>query len=115
MIRLAPSSTRTDTLLPYTTLFRSTGVKGEYTRTSSSKFLPTILTEFNAGKLLADVVQAPLPMLEILKQKGVLGPYRSPSTAGYPDWATKDEHITLFGIEYVSYLYNTDQDRKSVV
>src|SRR3546814_2514482 len=47
-------------------------------------------------------------MLEILKEKGVLAPYRSPSTAGYPDWATKDEHITLFGIEYVSSLYNTD-------
>lgn len=87
---------------------KETGVKGEYTRTSSSKFLPTILTEFNAGKLLADVVQAPLPMLEILKEKGVLAPYRSPATAGYPEWATKDEYITLFGIEYVSYLYNTD-------
>lgn len=85
-----------------------TGVKGLYTRTSSSKFVPTILTEFNAGKLMADVIQAPLPMLELLKEKGVLAPYRSPSAAGYPDWAVKDEHITLFGIEYVSYLYNTD-------
>lgn len=85
-----------------------TGVKGEYTRTSSSKFVPTILTEFNAGKLLADVIQAPLPMLELLKEQGVLAPYRSPAAAGYPDWAVKDDAITLFGIEYVSYLYNTD-------
>lgn len=85
-----------------------TGVKGEYTRTSSSKFLPTILTEFNAGKLMADVIQAPRPMLQLLKEQGVLAPYRSPAADGYPDWAVQDEYITLFGIEYVSYLYNTD-------
>lgn len=85
-----------------------TGVKGEYTRTSSSKFIPTVLTEFNAGKLQADVIQAPRPMLELLKEKGVLASYRSPAAAGYPDWATKDDAITLFGIEYVSYLYNKD-------
>lgn len=85
-----------------------TGIQGQYTRTSSSKFIPTIVTEFNAGKLLADVVQAPLPMLELLKEHGVLAPYRSPAAAGYPDWATKNDAITLFGIEYVSYLYNTD-------
>ncbi len=85
-----------------------TGVKGEYTRTSSTKFLPTILTEFDAGKLQADVIQAPRPMLELLKEKGVLAPYRSPAAAGYPDWATEDDSITLFGIEYVSYLYNKD-------
>ncbi len=90
-----------------------TGIKGEYTRTSSSKFLPTILTEFNAGKLMADVIQAPQPMLELLKEKGVLAPYRSPAAAGYPDWAVKDEYITLFGIEYVSYLYNTDHVKKA--
>ena len=90
-----------------------TGVKGEYTRTSSSKFLPTILTEFDAGKLLADVIQAPQPMLELLKEKGVLAPYRSPAAEGYPDWATKDEHITLFGVEYVSYLYNTDHVKQA--
>ncbi len=85
-----------------------TGIEGQYTRTSSSKFVPTILTEFNAGKLLADVIQAPLPMLELLKEHGVLAPYRSSAAAGYPDWAVKDDAITLFGIEYVSYLYNTD-------
>lgn len=90
-----------------------TGVKGEYTRTSSTKFLPTILTESNAGKLLADVIQAPRPMLELLKEKGILAPYRSPAAAGYPDWATKDDYITLFGIEYVSYLYNKDHVKQA--
>ncbi|WP_353171473.1 ABC transporter substrate-binding protein [Paracandidimonas soli] len=89
-------------------LEEATGVKGQYTRISSSKFIPTILTEFNAGKLLADVVQAPLPMLQMLKEQGVLAPYRSPSLEGYPAWAVEDDSIIQFGIEYVSYLYNTD-------
>jgi len=91
----------------------ATGVKGVYTRISSSKFLPTILTESNAGKLMADVVQAPRPMLELLKDKGVLAGYRSPSAKGYPEWATKDDRMTLFGIEYVSYLFNTDHVKKA--
>ena len=90
-----------------------TGIDGVYTRLSSSKFLPTILTESGAGKLLADVVQAPRPMLELLNEKKVLAPYHSPSAAGYPDWATKDEGITLFGIEYVSYLYNKDHVKEA--
>lgn len=92
---------------------KATGVKGEYTRASSSKFIPTILTEFNAGKLLADVLQSPQPMLEVLKEQGVLASYRSPSAKGYPDWATKDDDVTLFGIEYVSYLFNTDHLKKA--
>lgn len=90
-----------------------TGIKGEYTRTSSSKFLPTILTEYNAGKLMADVVQAPRPMLELLRAQGVLAPYRSPAAADYPDWAVEDDDMTLFGIEYVSYLYNTEHLKPS--
>ncbi|MEO8123261.1 MAG: extracellular solute-binding protein [Burkholderiales bacterium] len=84
----------------------ATGVKGVYTRISSSKFVSTVTTEFDAGKLLADLVQAPLPVLELLKEKGVLAPYRSPAAAGYPDWSKPDDSIQLFGIEYVSYLFN---------
>ena len=42
-----------------------TGLKGKYTRISTSKFLPTVLTEFQAGKLMADVLQAPLPVMEM--------------------------------------------------
>jgi iron(III) transport system substrate-binding protein len=91
----------------------ATGIQGQYTRISSSKFLPTVLTEFNAGKLLADVVQAPRPMLELLKDKDVLAAYQSPSAKGYPDWAVKDPRMTLFGIEYVSYLFNTDHVKKA--
>lgn len=52
----------------------ATGIQGEYTRISSSKFIPTLLTEAAAGKLTADVVQAPLPMLELLKEQGILAP-----------------------------------------
>ncbi len=39
------------------------GVKGEYTRISTSKFLATVLTEHQAGKLMADVLQSPLPIM----------------------------------------------------
>lgn len=85
-----------------------TGINGVYTRISSSKFIPTILTEFTAGKLLADVVQAPRPMLELLNAQNVLDAYQPPAAAGYPEWARKDPHMTMFGIEYVSYLYNKD-------
>ena len=63
-----------------------TGVKGEYTRISTSKYLATVLTEHQAGKLMADVLQAPLPVLQMLEEKGVFTPYRSPSAADYPEW-----------------------------
>lgn len=92
---------------------KATKVMGEYTRISSSKFIPTILTEAGAGKLLADAVQAPRPMIELLDQNKVLQAYRSPSAEGYPAWATEKDTMTHFGIEYVSYLYNTDQVKQA--
>ena len=86
-----------------------TGIKAEYTRISSSKFVATTITEHEAGKLLADVVQAPLPILELLKARGVLAPYRSPAAAGYPEWTRKDDQMQLFGIEYVGLIYNKER------
>lgn len=85
-----------------------TGIKGKYTRISTSKFLPTVLTEFQAGKLMADVLQAPLPVMEMLKAEGVLAPYASPSAANYPAWTRKDNQIQTFGIEYVGLIYNKE-------
>ena len=85
-----------------------TGLQGKYTRISTSKFLPTVLTEFQAGKLMADVLQAPLPVMEMLKAKGVLASYASPAAAGYPGWTRKDDRIQTFGIEYVGLIYNTE-------
>lgn len=86
----------------------TTGVHGAYTRVDTSKFLATVLTEHGAGKLQADVLQAPLPILETLKEKGVLATYKSPAAAGYPEWATKDDAIVQFGIEYVAPIYNKE-------
>ncbi|MBC2712788.1 MAG: extracellular solute-binding protein [Desulfosarcina sp.] len=85
-----------------------TGLKGKYTRISTSKFLPTVLTEFQAGKLMADVLQAPLPVMQMLKAKGVLAPYTSPAAASYPAWTRKDNQIQTFGIEYVGLIYNKE-------
>ena len=84
------------------------GVKGEYTRISTSKFLATVLTEHQAGKLMADVLQAPLPIMNLLKDKGVLASYQSPAAAGYPEWTRKDDKIQIFGIEYVALIYNKE-------
>jgi iron(III) transport system substrate-binding protein len=92
-----------------------TGIKAQYTRISSNKFVATAITEFEAGKLAADVVQAPLPVLEELKQKGILAAYHSPAAKGYPAWAHKDDSIQLFGIEYVGLIYNKDRVKKADV
>jgi len=87
---------------------KNKGVKGEYTRISTSKFIATVLTEHQAGKLQADVLQAPLPIMEFLKNKGVLASYKSPSAAGYPGWTKQDDKIQTFGIEYVALIYNKE-------
>ncbi len=84
------------------------GVKAEYTRLSTTKFIATIMTEHAAGKLTADVLQAPVSVLQYLKDKGVLASYVSPSAAGYPKWANTDGKIQLFGIEYAALIYNRD-------
>ena len=87
---------------------KTCGVKPEYTRISTTKFVATALTEHAAGKFMADVLQAPMPILEILKDKGILASYRSPMAAAYPEWTKKDEKIQTFGIEYVALIYNRD-------
>jgi iron(III) transport system substrate-binding protein len=87
---------------------RVKGVKGEYTRISTSKFLATVLTEHQAGKLMADVLQSPLPIMKLLKDKGVLTSYQSPAAASYPEWTRKDDKIQIFGIEYVALIFNKE-------
>lgn len=84
------------------------GVKAEYTRLSTTKFIATVLTEHAAGKLSADVLQAPMPVLELLMEKGVLASYTSPAAAGYPKWANRDGKIQSFGIEYAALIYNRE-------
>lgn len=84
------------------------GIKAEYTRLSTTKFIATILTEHAAGKLTADVLQAPMPVLEMLMEKGVLAAYTSPAAASYPKWANKDGKIQSFGIEYAALIYNKE-------
>jgi iron(III) transport system substrate-binding protein len=86
-----------------------TGVKAEYTRISTTKFVATAITEHEAGKFMADVIQGPQPVLDILKERGMLAAYRSPAAAGYPDWTRKDDRVQLFGIEYVAYIYNKER------
>ncbi|NLA06379.1 MAG: extracellular solute-binding protein, partial [Firmicutes bacterium] len=78
-------------------------------RVSTAVYVPTVQTEFQAGRLSADVLQAPLPILQILKEAGVLGKYVSPMSENYPEWSRDpDGIIQQFGIEYVSIIYNTE-------
>jgi iron(III) transport system substrate-binding protein len=49
-----------------------------------------------------------MPVLELLKSRGILAPYRSPAAAAYPEWTRRDDHIQLFGIEYVGLIYNKE-------
>ena len=84
------------------------GVKGEYTRVSTDKYVATVATEHEAGKLMADVLQAPMPILDLLKGRGILASYKSPEASTYPEWTRKDGMIQIFGIEYVAVLYNKE-------
>jgi iron(III) transport system substrate-binding protein len=92
-----------------------TGVKAEYSRISTARFVATTITEFEAGKFMADVVQAPLPILELLGEKGILARYRSPAAAGYAQWTKKNDYIQLFGIEYIALIYNKELAKKADV
>ena len=85
------------------------GITTGYTRISTGEFAATVLTEHQAGRLLASVLQAPVPLLEILKDRGVLQPYESPVAEAYPEWTRDpDGMIQQFGIEYVALIYNRD-------
>lgn len=86
------------------------GVEAEYTRISTAVYVPTVLTEFQANRLVGDVLQAPLPILQILKDAGVLAEYVSPVSEKYPAWSKDpDGMIQQFGIEAVALIYNTEQ------
>ena len=85
------------------------GIPAEYTRISTAVYVPTVQTEFQAGRLGADVLQGPLPILQILKDAGVLAEYVSPVSEKYPEWSKDpDGIIQQFGIEAVALIYNTE-------
>lgn len=85
------------------------GVDANYTRISTEGFAATLLTEHQAGRQRVSVMQAPMPLLEILKEFGLLAPYESPAAEGYPEWSRdEDNMIQMFGIEYVALIYNTN-------
>src|SRR3546814_1277703 len=56
MIRRPPRSTRTDTLFPYTTLFRSVS-KGEARRCKGDTMFKAILLKENDGKVAAELTE----------------------------------------------------------
>jgi iron(III) transport system substrate-binding protein len=87
---------------------QDTGVKASYSYQLLPNLMRKVRAEGKAGRVLADVVQGPQPLLEQLKAEGLLAPYQPPAAANYPEWARPDDTVHLFGIECVSYVYNTD-------
>jgi len=86
-----------------------TGIAGEFVPISAVQFLASVFSDFNAGTFHADIIQAPIPVMERLKGNGVLAPYTSPSARSFPDWAKREnDGIYIFGIEYVAILYNRE-------
>ena len=86
-----------------------TGIRANYTRISTTQFLATVFTEFEARRLMADVIQAPIPVMEQLRERGVLAPYTSSSAANFPEWARREnDGIYMFAIEYVSIIFNKE-------
>ena len=80
-----------------------TGVKAEYTRISTSKFVATTITEFEAGKLHGRRGAGAAAGAGDCSRRRAC----SPPTARRPPRATrsgrrKDDRIMLFGIEYVA-------------
>jgi iron(III) transport system substrate-binding protein len=106
---LAPSAVRAqDKAVFYANMTAIEPIIQTFNDSSDLKAEYTLMTEFQAGKLMADVLQAPLPVLEFLKAQGVLAPYASPAAAGYPEWTRTDGTIQIFGIEYVALIYNKE-------
>src|SRR3546814_20477413 len=58
MIRRPPRSTRTDTLFPYTTLFRSHGMDGLILATAMAGVILVVAGALRAGRLIALVPEA---------------------------------------------------------
>lgn len=89
------------------TFSRKSTVKVIYNRISSSKFLSTVLAGMAAGNIEADVFQAPLPILQAFRNKGLL----ASSAAPWPEWTGTDNAIRSFGIECAALLYNREHVR----
>ena len=88
---------------------QKTGIPVEYHRISATDFYATVMNEYEAGLHLADVIQAPIAVLELLTNEGILLPYVSAAAIDFPDWAKREkEGIYKFAIEYVSVIFNKD-------
>src|SRR3546814_19935372 len=82
MIRRPPRSTRTDTLFPYTTLFRSTKLKNRNTikapKVNQRRFLRSVACE-NFAKLILDAIWSALDAISALNLDQLLRRAACPS------------------------------------
>src|SRR3546814_17283417 len=77
MIRLPPRSTRTDTLFPYTTLFRSTATQSEFHLTTFRHFRkpPLLIDSDSSLGLKAHVTLRRCKYRRIVSCRRILSPY----------------------------------------
>ncbi|MCL2065291.1 MAG: extracellular solute-binding protein [Candidatus Cloacimonetes bacterium] len=86
-----------------------TGLHVVYNRVSTTDFLSTIINEHDINNLSADIIQAPITVLNQLSKAGILTPYISSSADDFPDWTKREsEGIYKFAIEYVGIIYNSE-------
>src|SRR3546814_18942761 len=72
MIRRPPRSTRTDTLFPYTTLFRSDDSNLTHCHTAAARLVRCIEKPNNGRCAMTDLPETNLTMLTLVKPEGEL-------------------------------------------
>ena len=63
---------------------KKTGVEAEYWRASATKVMDRAMTEFRAGKPVADGIVAADNVMRLMQQQGYFQKYDSPTNADYP-------------------------------
>ena len=91
-------------------------VKGSFYRAGGDPLLQRILTEAKAGKHLFDVVSALGTQVIMLKDKGLLAPYRSSHQSAYAKgFYDPDGYWTDTYDLYITVAYNTKMVPKNAV
>ena len=63
---------------------KKTGIEAEYWRASATKVMDRAMTEFRAGKTLADGISAADNVMRLMQQQGYFQKYDSPTNAEFP-------------------------------
>jgi iron(III) transport system substrate-binding protein len=84
----------------------------EFYRGGSEDLTPRLINEAQAGRHVADALEATPGLLMVLRERGILKPYVAPELARYPDQAkTKADGTRVYWVTdreaYLGFGYNT--------